>query len=68
MFFLLATSGVLTIGLAFWILMLIWLVFMGIGYWRYPDNAKPYIGPSILLFALFFLLGWGTFGFMIGGK
>lgn len=53
------------IGLAFWIIMLIWLVFgllmhfgvVGAVAWAATANA-------VLLFVLFFLLGWKVFGFM----
>ena len=51
----------MAIGLAFWILMLIWAVF-GIA-WHF-GYAGPYaIGiNSLLLFVLFLLLGWHAFG------
>lgn len=53
------------IGLAFWIIMLIWLVFgllthfgiVGTAAWTGTANV-------VLLFVLFFLLGWKVFGFM----
>ena len=45
-------------GLAFWILMLLWLVF---GLWSgYPNYHL--IGGNLLLFVLLVLLGWHTFG------
>jgi hypothetical protein len=53
----------MTIGLVFWILMLIWAVF-GI-VWNWPGSpVGPYgpIGNTILLFVLFLLLGWHAFG------
>jgi hypothetical protein len=50
------------IGIAFWVLMLLWLV---LGLWlNYPGNSTPY-GPVanwVLLFLLFLLLGWQVFG------
>ena len=54
----------MSIGLIFWILMLIWFV------WSLPFNSwqssAPYAG-SILLFILFLLLGWHAFGPPIRG-
>jgi len=48
----------MTLGLAFWILMLLWLVF---GLWyAYPNHYL--IGGNILLFVLLLLLGWKVFG------
>jgi len=58
----------MTIGLLFWILMIIWLIF-GI-YTSWPDwrNNGPYhAGGTLLLFILLFLLGWHDFGFPIHG-
>lgn len=52
----------MAMGLAFWILMLIWLVF-GIALYR-NMVAAPYAtwGNTVLLFVLFLLLGWKVFG------
>lgn len=54
----------MTLELAFWVLMLIWLVFgfLGdrIGWWR------PW-GSTILLFILLLILGWAQFGAPIHG-
>lgn len=48
----------MTVGLLFWILMLIWLVF---GAWRnWPNHAL--LGYDLLTFILFLLLGWHAFG------
>ena len=48
----------MTLGLAFWILMLIWLAF-GI----YTNRATPFnAGGDLLLFILLVLLGWKAFG------
>lgn len=53
------------IGLAFWIIMLIWLVF-GILTHFGLIGAVAWAGTAstVLLFILFFLLGWKVFGFM----
>ncbi len=53
----------MSIGLLFWILMILWLVLgiipepAGVRYWR--------VGGTVLLFVLLFLLGWHNFGFVI---
>jgi hypothetical protein len=51
----------MTLGLCFWILMLIWLVF-GLFIHFYPAGPYGVVGSTILLFVLFVLLGWQTFG------
>ena len=61
-----ASSGsALSIGLLFWILMLLWLLF---GFWtNYAGgvfNYRPF-GAHLLLWLLLFLLGWQVFGFPI---
>lgn len=53
----------MSMGLAFWVLMLLWLVF---GLWSaWPGIAggqwQP-AGGTLLLFILLLLLGWATFG------
>jgi hypothetical protein len=56
----------MTLGLAFWILMLIWFVF---GVLVHSGWAAPYgaIGNMLLLFVLFLLLGWKVFGAPLHG-
>ena len=51
----------MTLGLCFWILMLLWLV-LGV-VWHFGP-AWPYwgFGSGLLLFILMLLLGWQTFG------
>lgn len=51
----------MTLGLLFWILMLLWIVGYGYGVTRSPLNW-PIIGPNILLFVLLLILGWQSFG------
>ena len=53
----------MTLGLCYWILMLIWFVFglvvhFGVG----VAGAYGALGNVLLLFVLFLLLGWQTFG------
>lgn len=54
----------MSIGILFWVLMILWAVF-GI-MWRWPGQNRigPYgvIGDGVFLFVLFLLLGWGVFG------
>jgi hypothetical protein len=55
----------MTLGLAFWILMLIWLVF---GFWQYRTTPNwPNAGGDLLLFILLLLLGWHAFGAPLHG-
>jgi hypothetical protein len=56
----------MTIGLIFWVLMLLWLV-LGI-VWRadIPGGRVGWAG-GVFAFVLFFLLGWKVFGFIIQG-
>lgn len=53
----------MTLGLCFWILMLIWFVF-GIALWNGAVAVGPYgaMGHTLLLFILLGLLGWHAFG------
>jgi len=56
----------MSIGLAFWVLMLVWLVF-GI-LWHFGLVAGVgMLGGVVLVFVLFFLLGWKVFGPPIHG-
>lgn len=53
----------MTLGLAFWIVFLIALIFSS---WRnWPDRAI--IGGNLVMFVLFALLGWRVFGAPIHG-
>jgi hypothetical protein len=53
----------MTLGLAFWILMLIWLIF-GV-WWSWPNQRL--VGGNLLIFILLALLGWHAFGAPIHG-
>lgn len=52
----------MSLGLAFWILMLIWLVFSFALMGGYVGMEYRAIGGNLLLFVLFGLLGWQVFG------
>jgi len=56
----------MTLAIAFWVLMLIWLVF---GALVWSGNAGPYAvaGNTLLLFMLFLILGWHSFGAPVHG-
>jgi hypothetical protein len=56
----------MTLGLAFWILMLIWFVFGVIVHVGWAAHYSA-IGNMLLLFVLFLLLGWKVFGAPIHG-
>jgi len=53
------------IGLFFWILMLVWLLFGAWSYWPHGSTAVVAYGPiggGLLLFLLVGILGWKVFG------
>lgn len=50
-------------GLLFWVLMVLTVIFWG---WGRPWEGDRHIGGmNLLIFILFFLLGWHAFGFVI---
>ena len=51
----------MTLGLCYWILMLIWLVWGLLTHFGYTGPYSAGINV-VLLFILFLLLGWQTFG------
>lgn len=58
----------MTLQLAFWLLMFIWLIFGLI--WNYrPTMVGTYgpVGSTLLLFMLLVLLGWAVFGAPVHG-
>ena len=52
----------MTLGLCYWILMLIWLVFGVLVHFAFVVGTYTVVGNSVLLFILFLLLGWQVFG------
>lgn len=52
----------MTLGLAFWIIMLVWLVFGLAFHFGYLGGPYGFVGSTLLLFILFGLLGWQVFG------
>jgi hypothetical protein len=55
----------MSLGLIFWILMLVWFVF---GVYQHRANFNGFAaGGSLLTFILFLILGWAAFGAPIRG-
>lgn len=52
----------MTLGLCFWILMLIWFVFSLALFGGYIGGAYAVGGGAFLHFVLFLILGWQVFG------
>jgi hypothetical protein len=52
----------MTLGLCYWILMLIWFVFGLLVHFAVVSGAYALGANTLLLFVLFFLLGWQVFG------
>lgn len=48
----------MTLGLCYWIVFLIWVVF---GAWQHGTNWRAQ-APNVILLILFLLLGWQVFG------
>ena len=58
----------MAIGMAFWVLMLIWLVFGVAASWPgAPLGQYHGIVGNLLIFVLFALLGWHVFGAALHG-
>ncbi len=58
----------MTIGFIYWLILLLWLLF-GLYNGRTDlagGNLLPF-GGNLILFVLFFLLGWSCFGWPIKG-
>jgi len=56
------------IGLLFWMLMILWIIFGFVWYRNGVAWSYGWSGNTLLLFALFFLLGWAEFGFILQGS
>lgn len=52
----------MSIGLLFWVLFVVSVVF---GVYRHWPNDRVALGGQVLWLVLFFLLGWKTFGFVV---
>jgi hypothetical protein len=52
----------MTLGLAFWIIMLVWFVWGIAMHFGYVSGVIGTTANVVLLFILFLLLGWQVFG------
>jgi hypothetical protein len=52
----------MTLGLAFWIIMLVWFVFGLLAHFGVVAGAYAIGASTLLLFVLFLILGWQVFG------
>lgn len=52
----------MTLGLAFWVLMLVWFVFGVLVHFGVVAGAYAVGTSTLLLFVLFLILGWQVFG------
>lgn len=52
----------MTLGLCFWIIMLVWLVFGLLTHFAVVPGMWGATANVVLLFVLFLLLGWQVFG------
>lgn len=50
----------MSLGLAFWICMLVG--FLVSAWFAWPNHSPAAWGPSLFVFLLLFLLGWAVFG------
>ena len=62
----------MTIGFLFWLLMIFWLVLGFVAHRTPPPAGSPWgayypVGMHLLIFVLFFLVGWKVFGWPIAG-
>ena len=55
-------DNMFSIGMLFWILMIVWLLFGG---YRRRDDLGTWASDSLLLWVVIALLGWATFGGLI---
>ncbi len=71
MLLLLASGGAVPIGLLYWLLVILWLIFGLWSGWPVAGSPNPTgwrpVGGSLLAFVLFVLIGLKLFGFPIGG-
>jgi len=52
----------MTLGLAYWIIILVWTVFFLLSHFGYVGGTYGTAANIVLLWVLFVILGWATFG------
>jgi hypothetical protein len=57
----------MSIGLLFWVIMVIWFVSWAASTWGAGSYPWAIHASTLLFFILMFLLGWKVFGFVIQG-
>lgn len=57
----------MSIGLLFWVIMVIWIISWAATTWGGQTWPWALHASTFLFFILLFLLGWKTFGFIIQG-
>ena len=55
------------IGILFWALFILWIMFRGVWWRNGRDWAYGWGGDTMLIMVLLFLLGWAEFGFILQG-
>lgn len=57
------------IGLLFWVIFVVWILFTGYVAWGDPANRPHWgvLGGNLIVLILLFLLGWQVFGFVVQG-
>jgi hypothetical protein len=55
----------MSIGLLFWVLMVLWFFSWAMYTWGGPNFPWALHANSLLFFVLLFLLGWKAFGFVV---
>ena len=57
----------MSIGLLFWLIMVIWLLFGAAVAWPRDAPNRYGFGSNLVLWVVIALLGWKVFGFVIQG-
>jgi hypothetical protein len=55
----------MSIGLLFWVLMVLWFFSWAMYTWGGPNFPWALHANNLLFFVLLFLLGWKAFGFVV---
>lgn len=55
----------MSMGFIFWLLMVLWVFFLGGLGWRNKPEDRMFLPAGAIVFVLLFLLGWKVFGFIV---